>query len=61
MGYKGFFYHFLHMDSGLRYQDVELSSVDTCWCLCGALTAAGFFDGSVAAEVEIRKLAMANL
>src|ERR1700733_9165683 len=28
-GYKGFFYHFLDMDTGMRYKDVELSSMDT--------------------------------
>ncbi len=59
IGYKGFFYHFLHMDTGLRYKDVELSSVDTCWFLCGALTAAGYFDGDDAVEAEIRKLGIA--
>lgn len=58
MGYKGFFYHFLDMDSGLRYGDVELSSIDTSLCLCGVLTAAAFFDGTDATENEIRTLAM---
>jgi hypothetical protein len=57
-GYKGFFYHFLHMDSGLRYKNCELSSVDTCWFLCGALTAAAYFDGGNAVEAEIRKTAI---
>ena len=28
-GYKGFFYHFLDMETGARFRDVELSSVDT--------------------------------
>lgn len=55
MGHKGFFYHFLHMDSGLRYEHVELSSIDTCLMLGGVLTAAAFFDGDNAAEAEIRK------
>ncbi len=58
IGYKGFFYHFLHMDTGLRYKDVELSSVDTCWFVTGALTAAGYFDGDDAIEAEIRKTAI---
>jgi len=58
MGYKGFFYHFLDMDSGLRYGNVELSSIDTSLCLCGVLTAAAFFDGADATESEIRTLAM---
>ncbi|HKH27237.1 MAG TPA: Tat pathway signal protein, partial [Sphingomicrobium sp.] len=28
-GYKGFFYHFLDMQTGLRHRTVELSSIDT--------------------------------
>ena len=28
-GHKGFFYHFLDMETGLRYRDTELSTVDT--------------------------------
>lgn len=59
IGHKGFFYHFLHMDSALRYKDVELSSVDTTLFLLGALGAAAFFDGPAAAEAEIRTLAIA--
>ncbi len=58
MGYKGFFYHFLHMNTGLRYNKVELSSIDTSLFLCGALTAAAFFDDKNAIESEIRDLAM---
>src|SRR5580765_5929109 len=38
-GYKGFFYHFLDMDTGLRYKDVELSSIDTSLLLGGVLFA----------------------
>src|SRR5690606_30586260 len=26
-GYRGFFYHFIDMDQGLRYRDVELSTI----------------------------------
>ena len=58
MGYKGFFYHFLDMKTGLRFKNVELSSIDTSLFLNGALTAAGFFDGSTAVENEIRQLAI---
>ena len=59
MGHKGFFYHFLDMDSGLRFRDTELSSIDTCLFVLGALTAAAFFDGPDADEAEIRKLGVA--
>ena len=58
-GYKGFFYHFLNMETGLRHRDVELSSVDTTILLMGALFAAEYFNRSDAAEQEIRKLAAA--
>ena len=59
IGHKGFFYHFLHMDSGLRYKNVELSSVDTTLFILGALSAGAYFYRPSAAEAEIRKLAIA--
>jgi hypothetical protein len=55
-GHKGFFYHFLEMDTGLRAGDCELSTVDTALMLCGALQAQVFFDGDHPAEAEIRRL-----
>ncbi len=58
MGYKGFFYHFLDMKTGLRYANCELSSVDTALCLAGVLTAGAYFDGKTTDEAEIRKLAI---
>src|SRR6476660_4871982 len=45
-GYKGFFYHFLNMQTGLRHGDVELSSVDTTILLMGALFAGEYFNGA---------------
>ena len=56
-GHAGFFYHFLDMESGLRYRDVELSSVDTTILLMGVLFAGQFYDRDNAAESEIRSLA----
>ena len=56
-GYKGFYYHFLHMDGGKRAWNSELSSIDTALLIAGALAAAAFFDDSSADEVEIRALA----
>jgi hypothetical protein len=56
-GYKGFFYHFLDMQTGERFRDVELSSVDTTILLMGVLFAGQYFDGGSAAEREIRQLA----
>ena len=55
-GYKGFFYHFLDMKTGLRYEDTELSTVDTAILLAGALFCQSYFDGSNPEEVEIRRL-----
>jgi hypothetical protein len=56
-GYKGFFYHFIDIDTGARYKDVELSSVDTTILLMGALFAGQYYDRDDPAEREIRKLA----
>ena len=56
-GYKGFFYHFLEPESGARFKDVELSTVDTGLLLCGALFCQSYFDRPHPAEREIRSLA----
>jgi hypothetical protein len=58
-GHKGFFYHFLNMETGLRHRTVELSSVDTTILLLGMLFASEYYDRADAAELEIRKLAAA--
>ena len=57
IGHKGFFYHFIDMETGLRYRQVELSSVDTTILLMGILFAGQYYDREDAAEREIRKLA----
>ncbi len=36
-GYKGFYYHFLDMETGYRFEHVELSTIDTALLLAGAL------------------------
>jgi hypothetical protein len=56
-GYKGFFYHFLDMKTGARFDKVELSTVDTALLLAGALHCQSFFDGNDATETQIRTLA----
>ena len=56
-GHKGFFYHFLDMETGLRFQQVELSTIDTSLLLAGVMACQGYFDGASAAEAEIRALA----
>ncbi len=57
IGYKGFFYHFLHMDTGHRAWNSELSTIDTTLLVAGVLTAAAYFDADDPAETEIRRLA----
>jgi hypothetical protein len=56
-GHRGFFYHFLDMETGLRFRQTELSTVDTALLHMGMLFAAGWFDADHAEEVEIRRLA----
>ncbi len=58
-GYKGFFYHFLEMDTGHRFGRTELSTVDTTLLLGGMLFAARYFDQAHTDEAEIRRLAQA--
>jgi len=56
-GYRGFYYHFLNYESGSRYKNVELSTIDTSLLFAGILTAQSYFDGTVATEARIRALA----
>lgn len=55
-GYRGFYYHFLHMESGRRAWRSELSSIDTAILIAGMLTAGAYFDGASGDEAEIRSL-----
>src|SRR5690242_12442173 len=55
--YKGFFYHFLDMDTGLRFQTVELSTIDTSLLLAGVLTCREYFTNANPDEIAIRALA----
>jgi hypothetical protein len=48
----GFYYHFIHMETGQRWDKCELSSIDTSLLLCGVLTARQYF-----ADQEIKDLA----
>jgi hypothetical protein len=56
-GNQGFFYHFLDLDTGYRYQTVELSTIDTSLLLGGVLFCREYFDRADAGETEIRALA----
>ena len=56
-GHKGFYYHFLDMDSGCRAAKCELSTIDSTILIAGALTAACYFDRQSDQEQELRKVA----
>ncbi|MGH7506888.1 MAG: glucoamylase family protein [Longimicrobiales bacterium] len=56
-GHRGFFYHFLDMQTGERFQTTELSTIDTGLLMMGVLFAQQYFDGAGAVEAEIRALA----
>ncbi len=56
-GHKGFYYHFLDMQTGRRAGDCELSLIDSSLLFAGMLTVATFFDDDDAGEREIRSLA----
>src|SRR5262249_39074619 len=58
-GYKGFFYHFLDIDTARRVCQCELSTIDSASLFAGMLTAAAYFDQETAAEAEVRRLAEA--
>jgi hypothetical protein len=49
---RGFFFHFVHMETGQRWAKCELSSIDSAILLCGVLTARQYF-----ADQEIKDLA----
>jgi len=56
-GYKGFYYHFLKMDSGTREWNCELSSVDTGLLMMGIIFARNYYNLDNEVENQIRKLA----
>jgi hypothetical protein len=56
-GYRGYYYHFLDMESGTRVWLSELSLIDTGFLIAGMLTAAAYFTADTPAETELRRLA----
>ena len=56
-GHHGFFYHFLDMETGRRFDRVELSTIDTALLLAGALTCREYFSGDTPGDREVRSLA----
>lgn len=55
-GFRGFYFHFLDIETGRRAWQSELSSIDTALLIAGMLTSALYFDGESAAEAELREL-----
>jgi hypothetical protein len=56
-GFHGYFYHFLDHDAGLRYKDVELSSIDTGLLMAGVLSVMSYFDKNEPTENQVRDIA----
>ena len=56
-GHKGFFYHFLDIETGRRVWNCELSTLDSAFLFAGALTCATYFDADTEDEAEVRSLA----
>ena len=57
-GYKGFYYHFLDMQTGMRYSPrTELSLIDTSLLIAGVLLCESYFDRADPQEAELREIA----
>lgn len=55
-GHKGFFYHFLTHDEGVRFRQNELSTIDSGLLMAGVLAVGEYFKGNTADEIAIREL-----
>jgi lysophospholipase L1-like esterase len=56
-GYRGFYYHFLNPETGDRYRNTELSTIDTALLMMGVLFAREYYDLDTQPEAHIRSLA----
>jgi hypothetical protein len=56
-GYRGLFYHFLDPATGQRFENIELSTIDTALLLAGVLFCQSYFDHPDAVEDSVRALA----
>lgn len=56
-GHRGFYYHFLDMQTGRRMWQCELSMIDTAILIAGVLTSGMYFSAEAEDEREIRQLA----
>ncbi len=55
-GHRGFYFHFLDMQTGKRTWRCELSMIDTALLIAGCLTASTFFTRDTPDERELRAL-----
>jgi hypothetical protein len=55
--HNGFYYHFLDMHTGRRFEKVELSTIDSALLFAGALFSQSYFDRDDATEKAIRDAA----
>ena len=49
--HRGFFAHYVSMETGVRYKKCEYSTIDTALCLNGVITAAAYFDDPLTREL----------
>jgi len=57
IGHRGLFYHFLDMKTGRRFEEVELSTIDTALLAAGALSCQSYFDRDDPVERRVRDAA----
>ena len=50
---KGFYYHYINMDSGIREYNSEISIIDTATLLCALLCVGEFFKGKIKKLSEV--------
>jgi hypothetical protein len=56
-GFRGFYFHFLDMKTGVRVWQCELSIIDTALLIAGVLSSAAYFTRNTPLETELRELA----
>ena len=56
-GYRGFYYHFLDMETGRRALGCELSTLDSTFLFAGMLACAAYFDADDPTEAAVRRTA----
>jgi hypothetical protein len=58
-GFRGFYFHFLDMQTGVRVWQCELSIIDTALLIAGVLSSAAYFTRDTPLETQLRELAEA--